>query len=80
MKYTDLAIYIDANMQYIKNNGEYPHIESNIFEYIYHIVYALSLKAGYFRDFADYDEFSLEGRSYSDSYVVKRTSKREAFR
>lgn len=70
MKYTDLAIYIDANMQYIKNNGEYPHIESNIFEYIYHIVYALSLKAGYFRDFADYDEFSCYAAT--DIYLAIR--------
>lgn len=70
LKYTDLAIYIDANMQYIKNNGEYPEIESRIFEYIYHIVYALSLKAGYFRDFADYDDFSCYAAT--DIYLAIR--------
>lgn len=70
LKYTDLAIYIDANMQYIKNTGEYPAIENRIFEYIYHIVYALSLKAGYFRDFSDYDAFSCYAAT--DIYLAIR--------
>ena len=70
LKYTDLAVYIDENMQYIKNNGEYPAIENRIFEYIYHIVYALSLKAAYFRDFADYDAFSCYAAT--DIYLAIR--------
>ena len=63
MKYTDMAIYIDANMQYIKNQNEYPEIEGKIFEYLYHIVYALALKSGYFKDFADYDAYACYAAS-----------------
>lgn len=42
LKYTDLAIYIDANAYKIKNTGEYPGVESKIYEYLYHLIYALS--------------------------------------
>lgn len=58
MKYTDMAIYIDENMPYIKNTGEYPNIEDKVYEYIYHIVYALSCKNDYFKNFDDYDLFA----------------------
>lgn len=58
LKYTDLAIYIDANSYKLKNEGEYPEEESTIYEYLYHIVYALACKAGYFRYFSDYDPFA----------------------
>ena len=58
LKYTDLAIYIDANSYKIKGDGEYPEEESLIYEYLYHLVYALSRKAGYFRYFKDYDYFA----------------------
>lgn len=58
LKYTDLAIYIDANAYKIKEEGEYPEVESRIYEYFYHIVYALACKSGYFRHFHDYDSFA----------------------
>lgn len=58
LKYTDLAIYIDANAYKIKNEGEFPKVESTIYEYLYHIVYALACKAAYFRNFPDYDSFA----------------------
>jgi len=58
LKYTDLAIYIDANAYKLKNGGEYPEVESTIYEYLYHIVYALACKAAYFRQFSDYDYFA----------------------
>jgi len=58
LKYTDLAIYIDENAHKIKNQGQYPQVESTIYEYLYHIVYALACKAGYFRQFSDYDSFA----------------------
>ena len=59
LKYTDLCIYIDAHLDDIKNPGEYPDIEARIFEYLYHIVYALSLKSNFFKNFADYDDFAM---------------------
>lgn len=58
LKYTDMAIFIDKNLQHIVEPNAYPEIESRIYEYIYHIVYALSCKAGYFKNFVDYDLFS----------------------
>lgn len=61
LKYTDLAIYIDANAYKIKNTGEYPGVESKIYEYLYHLIYALSWKANYFRQFEDYDYFACYG-------------------
>lgn len=61
LKYTDLAIYIDANAHKIKNTGEYPEVEAKVYEYLYHILYALAFKAGYFRQFDDYDYFACYG-------------------
>lgn len=61
LKYTDLAIYIDANAHKIKNEGEYPEVEAKIYEYLYHILYALACKAGYFRQFDDYDYYACYG-------------------
>lgn len=61
MKYTDMAIYIDKHLPLIKNPNDYPEVEAKIYEYIYHILYALSCKAGYFKNFADYDAFSCYG-------------------
>lgn len=63
LKYTDMAIYIDNNLQYIAEPNLYPEIESRIYEYIYHIVYALACKSGYFKNFADYDLFSCYAAS-----------------
>lgn len=61
LKYTDMAIYIDAHLPEIKNPNEHPEVEAKIYEYLYHIVYALSCKAGYFRNFDDYDSFACYG-------------------
>lgn len=59
LKYTDMCIYIDKNMPLVLNPGEFPKIEALIYEYIYHIVYALAYKKCYFKEFADYDGFAL---------------------
>lgn len=59
MKYTDMCIYIDKHFPEIAVAGEHPDIENTIFEYLYHIVYALACKAGYFKDFSDYDSFAI---------------------
>ena len=59
IKYTDMCIWIDANSKFIKNTNEYPEIEAKVFEYLYHVVYGLSCKYGFFNKFTDYDEFAL---------------------
>lgn len=58
MKYTDMCIYIDKHLPDIAEPYANPEIESKIYEYIYHIVYALACKSGYFKNFADYDSFA----------------------
>lgn len=59
LKYTDMCIYIDENMKWCTKTGEYPIIEATIYEYLYHIFYALACKGNYFTNFEDYDQFSL---------------------
>lgn len=59
MKYTDMCIYIDKNMQWCVKTGEYPDIENKIYEYLYHIFYALACKDNYFSRFDDYDQYAL---------------------
>ena len=59
LKYTDMCIYIDKNTPLILEKGMYPEIENTIFEYLYHIIYALSYKAMFFKNFEDYDNFAL---------------------
>lgn len=61
LKYTDMCIYIDKNIPYITINGERPEIESKIYEYLYHILYALACKANFFSKFEDYDAFAIYG-------------------
>lgn len=62
LKYTDMCIYIDANIHKIVNSGENPLIEERIYEYFYHILYALALKANYFsKNFDDYDGYAMYG-------------------
>ena len=58
LKYTDMCIYIDAHLKDIVVPNANPDVESKIYEYLYHIAYALAYKAGYFRNFADYDAFA----------------------
>lgn len=59
VKYTDMCIYVDKNMPKVVEVGKYPDIESQIFEYLYHIIYALACKGMFFKNFADYDTFAL---------------------
>lgn len=61
LKYTDMCIYIDANLDKIVVNGENPEIESKIYEYLYHILYALACKANFFPNFEDYNAFAMFG-------------------
>lgn len=59
LKYTDMCIYIDAHMSEIAVANQNPKVESKIYEYLYHVVYALACKSGYFKNFADYDAYAL---------------------
>lgn len=34
LKYTDLCIYIDANMEKLRNPGEFPDVEETIYNYL----------------------------------------------
>lgn len=61
MKYTDMAIYIDNHLPEIKVPNQHPEVEAKIYEYIYHILYALACKSGYFKHFSDYDAFACYG-------------------
>lgn len=58
MKYTDMCIYIDKHLPDIAEPYANPDIEGKIYQYLYHIVYALACKSGYFKNFADYDNFA----------------------
>ena len=58
VKYTTMCIYIDAHMKDVIKTNENPQIEAQIYEYMYHVIYALSCKAAFFKNFADYDKFA----------------------
>ena len=61
MKYTDMCIYIDANLDKIIQTNEYPEVESRVYEYLYYILYALACKQNFFPNFEDYDAFAMYG-------------------
>ena len=63
LRYTQLCMYIDEHMKDVINTGENPDIESTIFEYLYHIIYALAKKSCYFHKFEDYDDYALYAAS-----------------
>lgn len=67
MKYTDLCIYIDKTI-YERDENNNPialrklsNIEiENVYNYLYNIIYALSVKKKLFNKQQDYDDFSIE--------------------
>ena len=61
LKYTDMCIYIDENLDKITKTGEFPEIETKVYEYLYHILYALACKQNFFPRFEDYDMFATYG-------------------
>lgn len=58
-KYTDLCIFIDANIEKLGNAGEYPELENKVYNYLWLLVKALSIKKYMFPNFDDYDPFSF---------------------
>lgn len=59
MKYTDMCMFIDANIQNIVNPGEYPDIEDKVYNYLWLLVKALAIKKCMFNNFDDYDPFAF---------------------
>ena len=60
MKYTDMCKWIDNNIQKIgEYPGEYPDIENTIYNYLYLLTKALSIKKRMFQNFEDYDGYAL---------------------
>ena len=76
MKYTDMCIYIDENLDKIINTGEYPDIETRVYEYLYHILYALACKQNFFPKFEDYDMFATYGAG--ELYISMRNKQMNA--
>lgn len=59
MKYTDLCVFIDANVSKITNPGENPELENIIYNYLWLLVKALAIKKCMFTDFQDYDMYAF---------------------
>lgn len=59
MKYTDLCIYIDKNVEKIAEPGANPVVENTIYNYLWLLVKALSIKKRMFNSFEDYDGYSF---------------------
>lgn len=74
IKYTDMAIYIDKH-SYDENRSE--EVDALIYEYLYHLVYALSLKKNYFKNYQDYDSFACYGAMRVFSRLINKNQFRE---
>ena len=59
MKYTDMCIFIDANVPKIINPGEFPELEETIYNYLWLLVKALAIKKCMFTDFQEYDMYAF---------------------
>lgn len=58
-RYTELCMYIDANIEKLRNPGEYPEVEDKIYNYLWLLVKALAIKKKMFPHFEDYDPYSF---------------------
>ena len=58
MKFTDLCVFIDANVPNIVNPGENPELENTIYNYLWLLVKALAIKKCMFKNFQDYDMYA----------------------
>lgn len=63
MKFTDLCIWIDDNVEKLQNPGEYPIIEDTIYNYLWLLVKALAIKKRMFTSFDDYDGYAFYAAS-----------------
>lgn len=74
IKYTDMAIYIDKHA-YDENRSE--EVDALIYEYLYHLVYALSLKKNYFKNYQDYDSFACYGATKVFTRLINKNQFRD---
>ena len=83
MKYTDLCIYIDKTI-YERDENNNPialrklsNIEiENVYNYLYNIIYALSVKKKLFNKQQDYEDFSIET---AGTLFVRLTAKNQNY-
>lgn len=61
LKYTDLCIYVDENIEKLRHPGEYPEVENRIYNYLWLLIKALAIKRCMFSSFDDYDGFAFHG-------------------
>ena len=59
LRYTQLCMYIDENLEKIKVPGENPDIENTIYNYLWLVVKALAIKKCMFNSFQDYDAYAF---------------------
>lgn len=59
MKYTDMCIWIDQNMEKLREPGKYPEIEETIYNYLWLLVKALAIKKCMFTKFEEYDGYAF---------------------
>ena len=59
LKYTELCMYIDANIPNIVEPGKYPEIENQVYNYLWLVVKALAIKKCMFNNFQDYDPYAF---------------------
>ena len=59
LKYTDMCVFIDENVQKIVTPGENPDLENIIYNYLWLLVKALAIKKRMFTDFQDYDMYAF---------------------
>lgn len=59
LKYTELCMYIDENVPKLANSGEYPDVESTVYNYLWLLVKALAIKKCMFNKFEDYDGYAF---------------------
>lgn len=73
MKYTEMAMYIDAHEPELLDKNVDSNVENNVYKYIYLICYALAYKARYFgRNEHIYDDFALYMASNVYTVLLKR--------
>ena len=59
LRYTEMCMYIDANVPKLATPGKYPEIESTVYNYLWLLVKALAIKKCMFKKFEDYDGYAF---------------------
>lgn len=52
-------MYIDENIEKLRNPGQYPEVENKIYNYLWLLVKALAIKKRMFQNFEDYDPYAF---------------------